>query len=257
MNEKQEAQSRLAPLFGEEGLAKLDAATVMVIGLGGVGSNCAEALARGGVGHLVLVDRDVVELSNINRQAVAFRSTVGQPKTDVMERLVADINPGCEVEKIHAFITRENLRDLMAPYVGRLSYVVDAIDTVSQKLELAQYAQELEDEGRGFPLVSAMGAANKVRPELLRFADISKTSCCPMAKDVRKFCRKRGIRHLEVLYSSEVPLYNVRGDASGARSPLASASFMPPIMGQMIAGHVLCRIAGLKGGQDGAPRRDR
>lgn len=236
---------RLMPVFGDRGLRRLAEATVMVIGVGGVGSSCAEALARGGVGHLVLVDRDVVEPSNINRQALAFVSTVGQPKVDVMARMIADINPSCEVDRRFAFIGKENVAGLMAGYQGRLDYVVDAIDTISQKLVLAELAQK-----QGFPLISAMGAANKLRPELLRIDDISRTHTCRMCKDVRKECRKRGIERLEVIWSTERPVAFPEGDAEGHRSPLGTASFMPPIMGQMIAGRVICRIAGVEGGID-------
>lgn len=252
-----DSAQRLVALFGEEGVSALERATVLVIGLGGVGSNCAEALARGGIGHLVLVDRDVVEPSNINRQAVAYTSTLGRDKTDVMERIVNDINPACRVDTVRSFVTRDNLPELLAPYIGHLDYVVDAIDTMNQKVTLARLAQDLQEDGLGFPLVSAMGGGNKLRPELLRFADITQTHTCPLCKDMRKLCRKRGVRHLEVLFSTEVPLQRVAGDASGARSPLGTASFMPPIMGQMIAGHVICRTTGVEGGRDGAPRRQR
>ena len=228
-----EQMTRLSPLFGTDGLAALERATVLVIGLGGVGSNCVEALARGGVGHLVLVDRDVVEPSNINRQAIAFHSTLGQYKTDVMARMVRDINPDCQVDAIRAFVTRDNLPELLAPWIGRLDYVVDAIDTMSQKADLARLAQDLGEEGLGFPLVSAI------------------------CRDMRKLCRKRGIRHLEVLFSTEVPTRRAEVDASGVRGPLGTASYMPPIMGQMIAGHVIDRIAGVEGGHDGAPKQRR
>ena len=252
-----EQMTRLAPLFGTDGLAALERATVLVIGLGGVGSNCVEALARGGVGHLVLVARDVVEPSTINRQAIAFNSTLGQYKTDVMARMVRDINPDCQVDAIRAFVTRDNLPELLAPWIGRLDYVVDAIDTMSQKADLARLAQDLGEEGLGFPLVSAMGGGNKLRPELLRFADINDTHTCPLCRDMRKLCRKRGIRHLEVLFSTEVPTRRAEVDASGVRGPLGTASYMPPIMGQMIAGHVIDRIAGVEGGHDGAPKQRR
>ena len=244
------AQDPLLPVLGAEGLAKLSDACVMVIGLGGVGSSCVEALARGGIGHLILVDRDVVEPSNINRQALAFHSTIGMAKTDAMRRMVADINPDCVIETHHLFVTRDNLAELFFFFFGKLDYVIDAIDTISQKLELARFAQELERKGRSFPLVAAAGAAHKVRPELLKFADISKTHTCPLCKDLRKLCRKRGVKKLEVLFSTELPLNRVQGTATGERGPLGTASFMPPIMGQMIAGRVICRIAGIKGGPD-------
>ena len=240
-----ERNERLMPIFGADGLTRLEKATVMVIGLGGVGSSCAEALVRGGIGHLILVDRDKVEASNINRQALAFHSTLGRPKVDVMAEMAHDINPSCVIEKHYLFISRDNLEALMAPYLVHLDYVIDAIDTISQKLALAELAQK-----EGFPLISAMGAAHKLRPELLRFDDISRTHTCRMSKDMRKECRRRGIDHLEVLFSTERPVTFPSGDAESNRSPLGTVSYLPPIMGQMIAGRVICRLAGVEGGID-------
>lgn len=276
-------QYRLLPIFGSNGLIKLRDATVMVIGLGGVGSSCVEALARGGIGHLILVDRDTIEPSNINRQALAFHSTVGKVKTEVMRAMVQDINPACMVETHHMFVSRTNLPELFEPYLGKLDYVIDAIDTITQKLELALLAQHAEEEGQGFPLVSAAGAAYKLRPELFRFSDISKTHTDPLCKDLRKMCRKHGVKKLEMLFSTEVPLnrlHKALAQKDSARTstamqlstavppqtsaksrleapiettpqaPLGTASYMPPIMGQMLAGHVICRIADITGGPD-------
>lgn len=238
---------RLRIVMGDEALERVQNARVMILGIGGVGSNCAEALARGGVGELVLVDRDVVAPSNINRQAVAFHSTVGRPKTEVMAELIADINPECKLTLVHKFLSKENLVPTLAA-LPRPDYVVDAIDTVSQKLIVAQWCQD-----EGLPEISSMGGAYKLNPERLRFSTIEKTKSDPLCKVVRKECRKRGIRGLQVLYSSEVPLpVTPRGrelPEYGSRPQkgvtLGTMSYMPPIMGMMIAGRVICELAGL------------
>lgn len=238
---------RLRLVMGDEALARLQAARVMVLGIGGVGSNCVEALARGGVGELVLIDRDTVAPSNINRQAVAFHSTVGRPKAEVMADIVADINPACRVVVLNQFLSKENTVRTLAS-LPRPDYVVDAIDTVSQKLIVAKWCQD-----EGVRLISSMGGANKLNPERLRFSTIEKTSCDPLCRVMRKECRKRGIRHLQVLYSSEVPLPVTprAGIADGGRRPekgktLGTMSYIPPIMGQMIAGRVICELAQLR-----------
>ena len=238
---------RLLLILGEERLARLAQARVMVLGLGGVGSSCAEALARGGVGSLVLVDRDVVAPSNINRQALAFQSTIGRPKADVMAEMVRDINPSCEVTAVHAFVDKDSVPDQLGA-LPRPSYVVDAIDTVSQKLAIAAWCQE-----QGIPEVSAMGGANKLDPCRLRFAPIEKTQVDPLARIVRKECRKRGIRGLTVLYSDEQPreaegkrdVIDEHGFVREGASILGTMSYFPPIMGQMLAGYVLRDLAGL------------
>ena len=244
------AVEKLELIMGAEGLARLASAHVAVLGLGGVGSNCVEALARGGVGNLFLVDRDIVQASNINRQAIAFRSTLGRRKVDVMRAMVADINPHAAVETRHMLVLRENLGELLDEMRawaeadgGRLDYVVDAIDTVSAKLALAEIAQE-----RGITLISSMGAANKLHPEALRIADLYDTVNCPLCRIMRKEGRKRGIRRLRVLYSAEEPVRvpTREGAARSERSNLGTASFMPPIMGQMIAGAVLRELVGLE-----------
>lgn len=244
------AQDRLALVMGREKLAKLHDAHVLVLGVGGVGSNCIEALARGGVGHLSILDRDVVEPSNINRQAVAWRSTIGRPKVEVMRELIADINPACEVECLHTFLPADGafaLLDRAVERVGHVDFVVDAIDTVTQKLLVAQWAQ-----ARGIRLISSMGGGNKLNPCHLKFGDISETSGDKLARIIRKECRKRGIRKLEVLYSDEhtMPTHPDPTSAPGKSSTLGTMSYMPPIMGQMIAGRVILEVAGLTNDHD-------
>ena len=241
-------ESRLIRIMGREGLARLGAATVMVIGVGGVGSNCIEALARGGVRNLIIIDRDVVQESNINRQAVAFRSTLGRPKVEVMRDMIADINPSAQVLSLQRFVLAQDVPDLLDSFAGQLDFVVDAIDTVSTKLAIAEYA-----DTHNLRLISSMGAANKLHPECLRIADIFDTVNCPLSRIMRKEARKRGIRHLRVLYSCEQPVKvpTAAGAQRSERSNLGTASFMPPIMGQMIAGQVIRELAGLENcGQD-------
>ena len=241
------AVDRLKLILGEERLEVLCNSRVMVLGLGGVGSSCAEALARGGVGSLVLVDRDVVTPSNINRQALAFHSTLGKPKATVMSEMVTDINPTCETLAVQAYIDKERVSEQLGA-LPRPDYVVDAIDTISQKLAIAAWCQ-----AQGIPEVSAMGGANKLDPTRLRFSRIEKTSVDPLARIMRKECRKRGIRNLMVLYSDEQPreaegkwdVIDEHGFVREGASILGTMSFFPPIMGQMLAGYVIRDLAGL------------
>lgn len=235
-----ERLARLRLLLGDAGLAALAASRVMVLGLGGVGSSCAEALARGGVGSLVLLDRDVVEPSNINRQRVAFWSTIGRPKAEVMAAMVADINPDCRVEARQVFLTPTELPGVLDSF-PRPGYVIDCIDTLTQKLTVARWCAE-----RGLRLVSSMGAANKLDPTRLRFADIHQTRHCPLSSAMRKQCRRRGITSLEVLYSEELPMRVERGESRAKADTLGSMSYMPPIMGEMLAGLVIRRLSGLE-----------
>ena len=242
------ATERLRLILGEKTLEKLQNARVMVIGLGGVGSSCAEALARGGIGSLVLVDRDVVMPSNINRQALAFHSTLGQPKTEVMRRMVAEINPLCEIFTLRAFIDKDSVPEQLG-VLPRPDYVVDAIDTVTQKIAIAAWCQ-----AENIPEISAMGGANKLDPTRLRISDINDTRMDPLSRAVRKLCRKRGIRRLTVLYSDELPReavgkkesINEKGFVRDGASILGTMSYYPPIMGQMIAGYVIRKLAGLE-----------
>ena len=251
MSEQQQetAADRLRLILGDKRLERLGRSRVMVLGLGGVGSACAEALARGGVGALTLVDRDVVAPSNINRQALAFHSTVGCPKTEVMREMVADINPHCQVDTLHAFIDKDRVGEQLGA-LPRPDFVVDAIDTISQKLAIAAWCQEA-----GLREVAAMGGANKLDPCRLRFARISKTEVDPLARIVRKECRKRGIGDFMVLYSDEQPreaqgkwdVIDEHGFVREGASILGTMSYFPPIMGQMLAGYVIRELTGLTG----------
>lgn len=238
----QNATEKLELIMGSEGLRRLGEATVMVLGVGGVGSNCTEALARGGIGKLIIVDHDIVQASNINRQAIAFHSTIGRRKVDVMREMIADINPDAEVVALDRFLLAENFAELFDEYGDGLDYVVDAIDTISTKLALAAYADE-----RGIRLISSMGAANKLHPECFRIADLYDTVNCPMSRIMRKEARKRGIKRLQVVYSCEEPVRipSREGALRSERSNLGTASFVPPIMGQMIAGEVIRQISGV------------
>lgn len=245
---EEDAKSRLRRVIGDAGVRRLDGACVAVFGIGGVGSNCAEALVRGGVGTLVFIDRDVVAPSNINRQAVAFMSTVGRPKVDVMANMARDINPDVRVFTRQAFVlddapvgvhAEEIEHASVASVLGgapRPDVIVDAIDTLTAKLCLARYAQ-----AEGIAIISSMGGANKVDPTKLRFADLYETQNCPLCRRLRKQARAAGIDHLPVLYSCEQPVKvsEAAGASRSERTELGTMSYMPPIMGQMIAGYVI------------------
>jgi tRNA threonylcarbamoyladenosine dehydratase len=193
-----EAFSRTEILIGAEGVARLEASTVAVFGLGGVGSYAAEALARSGVGGFVLVDNAAVGPTNLNRQLIATRSTVGRLKVEVMRERILDINPAARIETHRECFAPDTAERLLRP---GLSYLVDAIDTVSAKIALALRAKAL-----GIPIVSAMGAGNKLDPTRVEAVDISKTAICPLARVMRRELKKRGVEHLDVVYSREEPL---------------------------------------------------
>ena len=227
------AKTKLEVILGADGVSRLEQARVAVFGCGGVGSNCIEALARGGVGTIAIVDKDVVAPSNINRQAIAYHSTVGRRKIDVTQAMIADINPDCRVIARHAFVLAENIEELLAELEdacgGPLDYIVDAIDTVSTKLAIAKLAEE-----RGLALISSMGGANKLHPECLRIADVHKTVNDSLSRIMRKECRKRGIKHLRVLYSCEEPMHLKarEGAARSERSDLAPRASCRPSWGR-------------------------
>lgn len=234
--------SRTELLIGQEGLKRLADATVMVLGVGGVGSHCIEALARSGVGHLILVDNDKVSVTNINRQSIAYLSTVGEYKTKLMKDRIEDIHALAKVDTYETFVLPENLEELFHTPVD---YIVDAIDTVTAKLALVQYAKEHD-----IPIISCMGTGNKLHPELFEITDISKTSVCPLCKVMRKELKNRGINHLKVLYSKEKPIdtsvRETQGDKGVRRSLPGSISFVPPVAGLLIAGEVIRDIAGIE-----------
>lgn len=233
--------SRTELLIGEEGLKRLASATVMVLGVGGVGSHCIEALARSGVGTLILVDNDKVSRTNINRQSIAYLSTVGDYKTKLMKDRIDDICPSINVFTYETFILPENIHEI---FERKVDYIVDAIDTVTAKLAVAVYAKEHQ-----IPLISCMGTGNKLHPELFEITDISKTSVCPLCKVMRKELKERGIHHLKVLYSKERPIdtsARSTGEDKGMRRSLpGSISFVPPVAGLLIAGEVIREIVGV------------
>ncbi len=221
-------RSRL--LLGEDSLLKLKNAKVIVFGIGGVGSYVCEALARGGVGTISLVDNDTVSVSNINRQLVALSSTVGRNKTDVMRDRISEINPECNVTSLPCFYTKDK-----EVSINGFDYVVDAIDTVTSKLTLIEEANRLS-----VPIISCMGTGNKLDPTKFEIADISKTSVCPLARVMRRELKNRGICHLKVLYSKEEPICHENSvSENGRRSVPGSVSFVPPVAGMIIAGEVI------------------
>lgn len=229
--------SRAELLLGEEALEKLRSARVALFGIGGVGSFAAEALARGGVGHITLVDGDTVSITNINRQLIALHSTVGKEKTAVMAERIADISPETEVETYPVVYGAEN-RDLLD--FSTYDYVIDAIDTVTSKLILIEEAKKA-----GVPVISCMGTGNKFHPERFEVTDISKTSVCPLAKVMRKELKVRGIKNVKVVYSKEEPQKPAESPETGKRQIPGSLSFVPPAAGLLLAGEVIRHIAGI------------
>ena len=228
-----ETFARTELLIGEDGLETLRKARVAVFGIGGVGGYAVEALARSGVGHFLLVDNDVVGESNLNRQIIALRSTLGRYKTAVMKERIADICPETEVETQECFFLPEHADRFD---FGAFDYVVDAIDTVSGKLELAVSCQKA-----GTPLISAMGAGNKLDPSKFEVTDIYRTKGCPLAKVMRRELRKRGIERLKVVYSTEEPKKPLRqilgGD--GRKVTPGSMVFEPGTAGLLLASEVV------------------
>lgn len=233
--------SRTELLLGEEGISNLKKSSVMVFGVGGVGSHCIEALARSGVGKLILVDNDVVSVTNINRQSIAYHSTVGRYKTEIMKERIKDICPEIEVITHEMFVLPENIETL---FTEKIDYIIDAIDTVTAKLALVEIAKE-----KNIPIISSMGTGNKLHPERFEITDIYKTSICPLCKVMRKELKARGIRKLKVLYSDEQPINisgRVTGENKGKRRSLpGSVSFVPPVAGLIIAGEVIRELAGV------------
>lgn len=234
--------SRTELLIGEKGLNTLKEATVIVFGVGGVGSHCIEALARSGVGTLILVDNDKVSMTNINRQSIAYGSTVGEYKTKLMKNRINDINGEAVVRTYETFVLPENLEQV---FEFPVDYIVDAIDTVTAKLALVEYAQK-----KNIPIISCMGTGNKLYPELFEITDISKTSVCPLCKVMRKELKNRGIYNLKVLYSKEKPIDVTtieNGEEKGKRRSLpGSISFVPPVAGLLIAGQVIRELTGIE-----------
>lgn len=223
--------SRTAMLMGQAALEVLRASRVAVFGVGGVGGYAVEALARSGVGTLHLYDNDVVSVSNINRQIIATHSTVGRLKVDVARERVKDISPDCQVEAFPLFYLPENA-DQVA--LSAYDYVLDCVDTVKAKMELIRRCQAL-----GVPLISCMGAANKVRANAFKVADLSKTNVDPLAKVLRKKLRKEGIEHVKVVFSEEEPLSPLLPVEKDGRPIPASNAFVPASAGLLMGGEVV------------------
>ncbi|MBQ7830623.1 MAG: tRNA threonylcarbamoyladenosine dehydratase [Clostridia bacterium] len=223
--------SRTALLIGEEGLEKLKKARVAVFGVGGVGGYVVEALVRSGVGTLDLIDKDVVSVSNLNRQIIALQSTVGMLKTEAAEGRAKDINPDVVIHKHNVFYLPETANDFD---FSQYDYVVDAIDTVSGKIALVEQAKAVNT-----PVISSMGAGNKLDPTAFEVADISKTSVCPLARVMRRELKKRGIEHLKVVYSKEEPLPSALIDEESGKTVPGSIAFVPSVVGLIIASEVI------------------
>ena len=217
--------SRTIQLIGEEAVEKLKRSRVILFGVGGVGSFAAEALCRAGIGTITLVDGDTVAESNLNRQRVALRSTIGQSKSEVMKARMLDINPEADVRALTLFYDASTADQID---LSEYDYVVDAIDSVSSKLLLIETCHRLS-----IPSISCMGAGNKLDPTQFEVSDISKTSVCPLARVMRRELKNRGILHHKVVYSKEAPV-----NPSGERTP-ASISFVPSAAGLILAGAVI------------------
>ena len=246
------AFSRAEMLIGAEALQKLRDSKVAVFGIGGVGTFAVEALTRAGLGSFVLVDDDVICLSNLNRQLHATHSTIGRPKVEVMKERILSINPDAKVTTFQTFYTPESARELLQP---DYDYVIDAVDTVSAKIHLVVQCNEL-----GIPIISGMGAGNKLDPTRFQVTDLFKTSMDPLAKVMRKELRKRGIERLKVVFSTEPPLIprasnlnsvekNTATDGRGQgkrRATPGSVSFVPSVAGLILGGEVVRDLIGWK-----------
>lgn len=247
--------NRTELLIGNENVKKLQNSTIVVFGLGGVGSYVVEGLVRAGIGTIVLVDKDFVDITNINRQIIADTSTIGRLKIDVQKERILKINPNAHVLGISDFVTRENIYDIMKKIYNflystnsqiNIDYVVDAIDTVSSKLGIIKYCYE-----NNIKLISCMGTGNKLDASKFKITDINKTSVCPLAKVIRKELRNMKIPKLKVLYSDEVPISNSLNMPSETKilsdfmkkSTPASISFVPSVAGLLIAGEVIKDLA--------------
>lgn len=225
-------------VLGEDGIEKLNNSRVIVFGVGGVGGFCAEALCRAGVGQIDIVDGDVVSVSNLNRQIIALHSTVGMPKVEVLRERLLDINPECKVSAHKLFYLPENADEID---LSKYDYVIDAVDTVSAKLEIICRAKALD-----ISIISAMGAGNKLDPTRFEVSDINKTSVCPLSRIIRRELKVRGVRDLKVVYSKEEPRQNMGIDNESKKPIPSSLAFVPSVMGLIMAGEVISDITGVK-----------
>ncbi|WP_142413134.1 tRNA threonylcarbamoyladenosine dehydratase [Hathewaya massiliensis] len=246
----QHSLSRTELLIGKEALEKLKNSKVVVLGIGGVGSFATEALARAGVGKLILVDDDTVCLTNLNRQIIATYDTISKAKVEVMKERILSINPKCNVKPLQCFINKDNIKDIIEEDVD---YVIDAIDTVSSKIEVIDYCYK-----NNIKIISSMGTGNKLDPTKFKITTLNKTKVCPLAKVMRHELRKRGIEKVKVLYSEELPrkpkieetitckegcvCNGGSKKCSQKRQIPASISFVPPVAGMIIGGEVIKEI---------------
>lgn len=223
--------SRFELLVGEDNIQKLNQAHVIVFGVGGVGGYVVEALVRSGIGHITIVDNDVISLSNLNRQIIATQETIGQKKVDVMKKRILSIHPECDVTTLDMFYLPETANQID---LSQYDYVVDAIDTITSKIELAVRCDQK------IPLISSMGTGNKMNPALLQVSDIYKTSVCPLAKVMRRELKKRRVKHLKVVYSQELPMKPYASDEiTHKRTIPGSTAFVPSSAGLLIASEVV------------------
>lgn len=226
--------ARTEALIGKENLLKLQNSNIVIFGLGGVGSYVVEGLVRAGVQNIGIVDKDIVDITNINRQLIADTTTIGKSKVDVEEKRILDINPTAKIIKIKEFVDKNNIEKTMNNILNlnsHIDYVVDAIDTISSKLEIIKYCKQ-----NNINIISCMGTGNKLNANMFEIADINKTSVCPVAKIIRKELKKLEISSLKVLYSKEIPIKNIQSVS------LASISFVPSVAGLLIAGEVIKNI---------------
>lgn len=219
---------RTALVLGDEGLIKLKNSRVILFGVGGVGSFTAEALIRAGMGHLTLVDKDVVDITNLNRQLIALHSTIGRIKVEVAAERLLDINPKAQIEPLHKCYLPENAGDF---HLESYDYVIDAIDMVTAKLDLIVSCKQKQ-----IPIISSMGTGNKLDPSRFEITDIYKTSVCPLAKVMRRELKAKAVKKLKVLYSKEEPIIK--------HTPPGSVSFVPSVAGLMLAGEVVRDLIG-------------
>ncbi|WMJ80028.1 tRNA threonylcarbamoyladenosine dehydratase [Clostridium sp. MB40-C1] len=225
--------TRTEKIIGRENIEKLIKSKVVIFGIGGVGSFVTEALARSGIQNITLIDKDEVDISNINRQIIATTSSVGRAKVDVMKERILDINPLCSVTTHKVFVTQDNIKDIIGQDTD---YVVDAIDTVTSKIALVVWCNE-----NNIRLISSMGTGNKLDPTKFKVSDIYKTNVCPLAKVMRKELKTRGIKKLKVVYSEELPIKiseEYKEQDQRKQSP-GSISFVPSSAGLIIAGEVI------------------
>lgn len=224
--------SRFELLITHEKIEQLKQSHVIVFGVGGVGGYVVEALVRSGIGHITIVDNDVVSLTNLNRQIIATRQTIGLKKVDVMKERILSINPDCEVNTLEMFYLPENADQID---LNQYDYVIDAIDTITSKIELAMRCEQLH-----VPLISSMGTGNKMNPAMLQVSDIYKTSVCPLAKVMRRELKARHVRHLKVVYSKELPIKpQVSNEQTNKRTVPGSTAFVPSSAGLLIASEVV------------------